>query len=91
MKNEGHVNCVAGIFATCDNESRHERANKSGSWRDVAGFRILRQSFYIPSGGAVVAENEAIKGWDFEAPASVVTRIEVGGKPVIINGIMPRL
>lgn len=30
---------VAGIFAACDNDTRHERASKSRPWRDVAGLR----------------------------------------------------
>jgi hypothetical protein len=34
----------------------------------------------IRIGGRAVAENEAIADWDFAAPASVVKRIEVGGK-----------
>ncbi len=35
----------------------------------------------ISVGGEVVAENQSIPSWDFDAPASSVDRIEVGGRP----------
>ncbi|OLV19205.1 hypothetical protein BOO71_0003406 [Deinococcus marmoris] len=46
-----------------------EKAWVYGSWMQVVK-------------GQVVAEQDDIPDYDFQAPASVVDRFEVGGKPV---------